>query len=148
MLLREPISGEVAPDAVTEEKRLAALVAAVDESCAVAPRGALLLDARHRVVPSPSFKGLAPEQAMDLKCYVHWRMPTQADKKKAFDTKGLTQTSDFLDTIHADQPTVSPLTLILLYEMVQIQDLSSSSLTAWAACSRLLVYLSLCPFHF
>jgi radial spoke head protein 9 len=97
--------GEVAPDAVTEEKRLAALVAAVDESCAVAPIGALLLDARHRVVPSPSFKGLAPEQAMDLKCYVHWRMPTQADKKKAFDTKGLTQTSDFLDTIHADQPT-------------------------------------------
>lgn len=95
---------EVAADAITEEKRLAALVASVDDSCAVAPKGALLLDARHRVVQSPSFKGLSADQAMDLKSYVHWRAPRQADKIKVRETKGLTQTTDFLDTIHADEP--------------------------------------------
>jgi len=96
--------GVVSPDAITEEKRLAAFVAAVDEACAVAPKGALLLDARHRVVQSPSFRGLAPDAAMDPKAYVHWRVPTQMDKKRAFDTKGLTQTNDFLDTIDGDEP--------------------------------------------
>merc|ERR1712188_250931 len=96
--------GEVSPDAVTEEKRLAAFVAAVDEACAVAPKGALLLDARHRVVQSPSFRGLAPDAAMDIKSYVHWRIPKQAAKKKAFDTKGLSQTTDFLDSVDGDEP--------------------------------------------
>jgi radial spoke head protein 9 len=96
--------GEVTEDAITEEKRLSALVAAVDESCAVAPKGALLLDARHRVVQSPSFKGLSADQAMDLKSYVHWRAPRQPDKIKVRETKGLTQTTDFLDTIHTDEP--------------------------------------------
>jgi len=97
--------GEVAADAVTEEKRLAALVAAVDTTCAVVPKGALLLDARHKVVPSPSFQGLSPDMAMDIKSYVHWRVPTQSDKKRAFETKGLTQTTDFLDSVDADEPT-------------------------------------------
>jgi radial spoke head protein 9 len=96
--------GEVSEDTVTEEKRLGAFVQAVDDACAVVPKGALLLDARHRVVPSPSYRGLPPDQAMDPACYVHWRNPTQGDKKKAFDTKGLTQTTDFLDTIGKDQP--------------------------------------------
>merc|ERR1712022_98002 len=53
--------GEVSADAVTEEKRLATLVNKIDEACAVAPKGALLLDARHRVVQSPSFRGIAAE---------------------------------------------------------------------------------------
>lgn len=96
--------GEVPPDAVTEERRLAAFVAAVDDSCAVAPKGALILDARHRVVPSPSYKGLPAELALDVKSYVHWRAPRQADKKRAFETKGLTQTTDFLDPIDQDEP--------------------------------------------
>lgn len=94
----------VPDDAVTEERRLSAFVAAVDECCAVAPKGALLLDARHRVVPSPTFNGLSPEQANDLNCYVHIRAPRCADKKKVFETKGLTQTTDFLDPIDQDQP--------------------------------------------
>lgn len=97
--------GEVSADAVTEEKRLATLVNKIDEACAVAPKGALLLDARHRVVPSPSFRGVAAEAALDVKQYVHWRAPTQFEKKRAFETKGLTQTTDFLDTIEGDQPT-------------------------------------------
>jgi len=96
---------EAGDDAVTEEKRLAALVQAVDENCSVIPKGALLLDARHRVVPSPSFKGVSAECAMDTSSYVHWRVPTQADKKKAFETKGLSQTSDFLDDLSKDEPT-------------------------------------------
>jgi len=96
--------GEVTADTVTEEKRLSALVAAVDEACAVAPKGALLLDARHRVVQSPSFRGLASDAAMDVKSYVHWRIPKQAAKKKAFDTKGLSQTTDFLDSVDGDEP--------------------------------------------
>jgi len=96
--------GEVPADAVTEEKRLASLVAAVDDKCAVAPKGALLLDARHRVVPSPSFRGVSTDVAMDVSQYVHWRVPTQFEKKRAFETKGLTQTTDFLDTIEADEP--------------------------------------------
>merc|ERR1711988_1769990 len=95
---------EVPPDAVTEERRLSAFVAAVDDAAAVVPKGAFLLDARHRVVPSPSFKGLPAESGMDVKSYVHWRVPTQPDKKRAFDTKGLTQTMDFLDTIEGDEP--------------------------------------------
>lgn len=41
---------------------------------------------------------------MDLKSYVHWRNPKQADKIKVRETKGLTQSTDFLDTIHADEP--------------------------------------------
>merc|ERR1711998_21959 len=97
--------GEVSADTVTEEKRLAALVAAVDEACAMAPKGAPLLDARHRVVQSPSYRGMVPEAAMDIKSYVHWRIPKQAAKKKAFDTKGLSQTTDFLDSLEGDEPT-------------------------------------------
>jgi len=94
----------VSPDTITEEKRLAAFVAAVDEACAVVPKGALLLDARHHVVPSPSFEGVNADLAMDIKSYVHWRNPRQADKKSAFDTMGLTQTTDFLDGIDLDEP--------------------------------------------
>merc|ERR1711988_1419195 len=44
------------------------------------------------------------DAGMDVKSYVHWRVPTQPDKKRAFDTKGLTQTMDFLDTIEGDEP--------------------------------------------
>jgi len=103
----EPPDGdaaEVPADAVTEEKRLAAFVAAVDHAAAIAPAGALLLDARHRVVKSPSFQGVPAEAAMDIKSYVHVRIPTQVGKKQAFDTKGLTKTTDFLDTIEGDEP--------------------------------------------
>merc|ERR1711959_746172 len=96
--------GEVAEDAVTEEKRLAVFVAAVDDAAAIAPVGALLLDARHRVVQSPSFQGVSPECAMDIKSYVHVRIPTQAAKKQAFETKGLTKTTDFLDDLVGDEP--------------------------------------------
>lgn len=95
---------EAAADGITEEMRLAAFVASVDDSCAVAPKGALLLDARHRVVQSPSFQGLTADQATDLNSFVHWRAPKQPEKIKVRETKGLTQTSDFLDTITADEP--------------------------------------------
>ena len=130
--------GEVPADAMTEERRLAAFVAAVDDAGAVVPKGALMLDARHRVVINPSFKGqhyppsmlsvaalqpivsflllrqllshlrivagLSPEAAMDKGQFVHWRPPKRVDKKRAFETKGLTNPVDFLDPIEDDEP--------------------------------------------
>merc|ERR1711865_443889 len=46
-----------AEETVTEEKRLAAFVQAVDHSCAVVPTGSYMLDARHRVVRSNTYSG-------------------------------------------------------------------------------------------
>jgi radial spoke head protein 9 len=93
-----------AEETVTEEKRLAAFVQAVDHSCAVVPTGSYVLDARHRVVRSNTYSGLSMDAAADCASFVHLRKPLQFDKRRVFEQKGLTQGTDFLDTIHEDQP--------------------------------------------
>jgi len=93
-----------AEESVTEEKRLAAFVQAVDHACAVVPNGAYTLDARHRVVRSSTYAGLSHEAANCSNSFVHLRTPLQFDKRKVFDQKGLTQGTDFLDSIQEDQP--------------------------------------------
>lgn len=93
-----------AEDTVTEEKRLAAFVQAVDAQCAVVPTGAYQLDARHRVVLSNTYRGLSMDAALDKSTFLHLRKPCQFDKLKVYEQKGLTQGTDFLDTIEADQP--------------------------------------------
>merc|ERR1712166_1230383 len=93
-----------AEESVTEEKRLAAFVQAVDHACAAVPNGAYTLDARHRVVRSNTYSGLSMDAAADCASFVHLRKPLQFDKRRVFEQKGLTQGTDFLDTIHEDQP--------------------------------------------
>jgi len=92
----------VADDVVTEEKRLAAFVQAVDANCALVPTGAYTLDARHRVVRSNNYAGV--DQACGASSFVHMRKPTQSDKLRVFEQKGLTQGTDFLDSICDDEP--------------------------------------------
>merc|ERR1711934_66492 len=92
----------VADDVVTEEKRLSAFVQSVDENCALVPTGAYTLDARHRVVRSNNFSGI--DQAGGVSSFVHMRKPTQPNKVRVFEQKGLTQGTDFLDSIEFDEP--------------------------------------------
>jgi len=92
-----------AEESVTEEKRLAAFVQAVDHACAVVPNGAYTLDARHRVVRSSTYAGLSHEAANCSDSFVHLRKPLQFDKRKVFDQKGLTQGTNFLDSMQAPE---------------------------------------------
>jgi radial spoke head protein 9 len=91
-----------ADDALTEEKRLSAFVAGVDAACAVVPVGAYALDARHRAVRSNNYSGL--DVATGCTGFVHMRKPTQPDKLRVFEQKGLTQGTNFLDTVESDEP--------------------------------------------
>eukprot|EP00658_Telonema_sp_P-2_P001404 TRINITY_DN10526_c0_g1_i2.p1 TRINITY_DN10526_c0_g1~~TRINITY_DN10526_c0_g1_i2.p1 ORF type:complete len:299 (-),score=68.59 TRINITY_DN10526_c0_g1_i2:388-1284(-) len=92
-----------ADDVVTEEKRLAAFVQAVDAACAVAPTGAFVLDARHQVSRSSTYMGLETSAA-GCGNWVHMRPPTQSDKVKIYEAKGLTQGTKFLDVVEQDAP--------------------------------------------
>lgn len=91
-----------ADDAVTEERRLSAFVMSVDEACALVPQGSLVLDARHRVVQSNNYQGL--DMQGGTASFVHMRKPTQSDKLRVFEQKGLTQGTNFLDSLSTDEP--------------------------------------------
>eukprot|EP01105_Mastigella_eilhardi_P012342 TRINITY_DN282_c0_g2_i1.p1 TRINITY_DN282_c0_g2~~TRINITY_DN282_c0_g2_i1.p1 ORF type:complete len:334 (+),score=94.03 TRINITY_DN282_c0_g2_i1:47-1003(+) len=91
---------------ISEEKRLHATVLAISEETNVAPRGAYVLTADHRVIPNRAFEGLSPAAAMKLNNYCHLRPPRNQAKKTLLEKEGLCNSLDFMDTIDEDKPRV------------------------------------------
>lgn len=89
---------------LTEEKRLAALVVAIDTDAAVVPRGAYHKTPTGEIEINPSFEGLSAADAKKLKSYFHFRTPVVLPKKSPTETAQLEKSLDFLDTIADDIP--------------------------------------------
>ena len=88
---------------VTEVKRLAALVAAIDHECATVPRGAYLKAADGTVAAKRHFEGLSTADAGKLQNYFHLR-PALLEKTP-LERSQVDKSIDFLDPLSADVPT-------------------------------------------
>eukprot|EP00056_Hartaetosiga_gracilis_P010234 m.150058 g.150058 ORF g.150058 m.150058 type:complete len:298 (-) comp13277_c0_seq5:2228-3121(-) len=89
---------------ISEEKRLAASVAMIDEETRIVPRGAFRMDDSENIVPCESFNGLSSHDAGKIASYCHFRAPVTllqlSDMERAKLDKGL----DFLDPLSDDIP--------------------------------------------
>lgn len=89
---------------ITEEKRLSALVSAIDSDGAVVPRGAYHKTPTGQIEINPSFEGLSAADAKKMHSYFHFRQPIVLPKKSVAETLNLEKSLDFLDPISEDIP--------------------------------------------
>eukprot|EP00842_Homolaphlyctis_polyrhiza_P004571 jgi/Hompol1/5114/HPOL_004191-RA len=88
-----------------EEKRLAAVVAAINYEVQIVPRGAYYRDMNHTVRLNPEFTGLAKEDLNRVQNYLHFRdgfeltTRTLADRINKYDEE-----LDIFESIDLDQP--------------------------------------------
>ncbi len=61
------------PSRFSEVHRLAYVVSAIDDDTSLVPKGALAITPTHTIEPNARFGGLAPSEAGDLACYLHFR---------------------------------------------------------------------------
>lgn len=96
----EKSSGEV-----REAHVLANVVADVDNSTAVVPKGAWVVDPTHNVVKNRMFSGLSAREAGDVDSYLHFRKPTAGSNyAQALDRHGMVKPQDFLEKISSSHP--------------------------------------------
>lgn len=108
---------------ITEEKRLARLIQQIDADNSVVPRGAFVLNAQHKVIDNPTFRGmschsliiieiriwwdslgLSISDAQNPRFYGHLRQPANLINKSLLQREGLSRSIDFMDTIDEDVP--------------------------------------------
>lgn len=91
----------LANKSVVEIMRLAVMVEAIDNECAMAPVGALIKRADHSVVDSPTFAGLSHDQAVSAASYVFTNLP----KSPSVLADAVTTSTDFLTSCSEVVPT-------------------------------------------
>jgi radial spoke head protein 9 len=89
---------------VTEEVRLAAVVARINTACSVVPRGAFAIDQADAVRRNPGFEGLSGRDALNLSFYQHLRAPEVVPKKTLHERHAANLVFDFLDRLDEDDP--------------------------------------------
>lgn len=89
---------------LTEQDRLAQLVAEIDYETAVVPQGAYVLNEAHQVKPGSDFKGLSFSAAQDISSYVHLRPAASLAKLRALASDDTQFYSNFLDPLTEDLP--------------------------------------------
>ncbi|KAK3518177.1 hypothetical protein QTP70_033873 [Hemibagrus guttatus] len=89
---------------VSEEKRLAVTVFAIDKEVAVVPRGAYIQSPHGIVQTNRSFEGLNPTEAAKLNNYLHFTDPKNLKKKSILEMADLNPSIDFLDPLSDDIP--------------------------------------------
>ncbi|KAJ3412508.1 Radial spoke head protein 9 [Chytridiales sp. JEL 0842] len=101
--LDTPTSPPIPP--ITEEKRLAGIIALITYETEIVPRGAYYRDATHKLSLNPMFKGLGAGDLGRLSNYFHFRegfninTKTLAERINNFD-----ETIDIFESIEKDQP--------------------------------------------
>eukprot|EP00043_Microstomoeca_roanoka_P021484 m.255307 g.255307 ORF g.255307 m.255307 type:complete len:294 (+) comp19354_c0_seq1:366-1247(+) len=89
---------------ITEEKRLAAAIQAIDFETRIVPRGALRKTPADKIEQCQSFSGLSHQAAGKIESYMHFRPPVSLLKKSALERARLDQGLDFMDTLADDIP--------------------------------------------
>lgn len=89
---------------LTEEVRLAAVVARIDADTSVVPRGAFLVDQADNVYQNARFEGLSTTEAGNLSFYLHLRKPVVLPKKPLHERYHANLLMDFLDRLADDVP--------------------------------------------
>ncbi|XP_036406510.1 radial spoke head protein 9 homolog [Megalops cyprinoides] len=89
---------------VSEEKRLAATVSAIDREVSVVPRGAFIRSPHGTVQTNRSFQGLSCSEAGKLNNYLHFTEPKYLKKKSILEMADLDPSIDFLDPLSEDIP--------------------------------------------
>lgn len=89
---------------ITEDKRLAAMIATLDHDTAIVPRGALRLTPTNAIEQSRTFEGLNFIEAQNLQSYFHLRVAESLPQKTLLERAKLDKALDFLDTIADDTP--------------------------------------------
>eukprot|EP00055_Hartaetosiga_balthica_P005145 m.14643 g.14643 ORF g.14643 m.14643 type:complete len:297 (-) comp4347_c0_seq1:159-1049(-) len=89
---------------ITEEKRLAAAVALIDDETRIVPRGAFRMDDSEKIVPCETFHGLSSHDAGKLSSYCHFREPVTLLQLSEMERAKLDKGLDFLDPLSDDIP--------------------------------------------
>ena len=92
------------PDKFTELDRLAFVVRAIENDCAVVPVGAVKLSPAHELRFDQAFRGLTPQEANDIHNWQHFREPQTKEKMQAIQREEAVFHKAFLDGLHQDKP--------------------------------------------
>lgn len=98
----EKEEGSTVTTKVSEDKRLAAVVGAIDFECAAVPFGAYIRTASSDIVANNAFTGLTSEDAGKLSSYQHFRVPVAS--KTPLERSSIDKTRDIFDKIADDVP--------------------------------------------
>jgi len=94
----------VPPKELTEIDRVNYVVNAIETDCQIAPCGSFKMTAQHQVRRNEAFKGLTPDQSLNVSSYLHFRNVLESDKKKQLDLPSAPFDSNFLEGIKDDKP--------------------------------------------
>lgn len=100
----ETVKEGMMPSIMTEEVRLAGVIAAIDESCSAVPRGCYMLTPDKRVVVNPTWSGLKSEEAQKLSQWIHLRKAVKAGSRTLLEKESLDPSLDFSDPLDSDSP--------------------------------------------
>ncbi|KAI9189992.1 hypothetical protein H9P43_001425 [Blastocladiella emersonii ATCC 22665] len=89
---------------LSEAKRVAAIVQAVQREVTVVPRGAYYQDALGKLRPNQTFVGVRAHELTHLTSYVHFRPPSAPPTDKQLARADYEESLDVLDTIEGDAP--------------------------------------------
>lgn len=92
------------PEKFTELDRLAFVIRAIENDCAVIPIGAVKLTPAHELRIDHSFRGLTAEQANNLSNWQHFREPQNDEKKMSMQNEDAIFHKNFLDGLENDRP--------------------------------------------
>jgi len=87
-----------------ELHRLSHTVRKIDHDCALVPRGAYVVDAGKKVIPSANYQGLSFHSASETRAYQHFRPPESLQGIALLKKPGIVKSGDFLDCIDQDTP--------------------------------------------
>lgn len=96
------------PDAPPVERfrevhRLTFIIKQIDHDCSLVPRGALVVDAKKKVIFNEYYPGLTYHTAAEQRAYFHFRTPENPQGIAAMKKPGIIK-NDFLDCITMDSP--------------------------------------------
>ncbi|KAL4462089.1 hypothetical protein ABPG74_000934 [Tetrahymena malaccensis] len=95
---------KVKPKAFTELDRLAYVVRAIENDCALVPVGAFKLTPTHELRYNDSFRGASLDSVSNINTYQHFRAPQSEEKKKFIARDDALFHFNFLDPIEHDLP--------------------------------------------
>jgi hypothetical protein len=106
LLLDESVNQEVKPVEkrlnFTELRKLAFTVKAIDYDTNIFPKGAFRLLSIHEIRKNDTFKGLEPEELLDIKNFHYFRAITTQKRKKIIESDEAIFRFDFLDCVDED----------------------------------------------
>lgn len=89
---------------IKEEDRLSAVIADIDNSSRIVPRGAYVKTPTGQTYTNRSFEGLSVAEAAKLCNYMHFREASKLQEKSLLQKANLDKALDFLDPIDEDIP--------------------------------------------